>query len=99
AAEPVVEQDRQRVVCLVHDVDHERLHLLIAQPRKSRPGNLAVGRPDYHVCIVTGLRVRSDAGMQILEHGVSEALLPDISRASLSVQDWKRSQARFRLSL
>jgi hypothetical protein len=49
-------------VCLVHDIDHERLRFLTDQPRKSRTGNLAVGRPDYHVYIVLGLRVRSNPG-------------------------------------
>jgi hypothetical protein len=40
------------------------LRFLTDQPRKSRPGNLAVGRPDYHVCIVPGVRVRSNAGIR-----------------------------------
>src|SRR5215831_21217894 len=67
-----------RAVCLIYDINHERLHFLIAQPRKSWPGYLAVGRLDYHVRMVTRLRIRNDAGVEILEHRIPKALLRQI---------------------
>ena len=84
AAQPVVEEDDQRAVRFVHDIDYQRLHLLIAKPRKSWPGNLPVGRPDDHVCIVAGLRLRSNPGVQILQLSIPEALLGQVFCESLS---------------
>jgi hypothetical protein len=36
------EEHREKVVTVVNDIDHQRFHFLVAQPRQRLPGNLTV---------------------------------------------------------
>ena len=85
-------------VCLVHDIDHERLRFLTDQPRKSRTGNLAVGRPDYHVGIVPGLRVRSNTGIRSSSVVLRKHCCARYFVSLFISLGWEESHARFRLS-
>src|SRR5262245_54505143 len=69
-----VEKLAQKLIRAVYSIDHERLHLCVADPGQGVPLDFSIRRDNFHVGIVTRLRARMLSGMKIFKNGVPKTM-------------------------
>src|SRR5205807_5349715 len=74
-ADVLIEKRPEEQIGPVDHIDHECLHLLIAEARELGPADFAGRGFHEDIRVVAGFGIGSDSGVVVFQDGVSEALL------------------------
>src|SRR5262249_45185056 len=70
-------QLHEEVVTMIHNVDHQPLHLCVAKPGNVIPFNFPTWCDDLHVRVITSSRARNLSRVKVIQHRIAKAVPRD----------------------